>query len=87
MDITIGDYKITSDATQFTVYHLTQKTDKSKTPGAETENFVGYYSTIESAFKALPSRMLMQSNCSTLREVFDLLEKYRALIDDAFKGA
>ena len=86
MEITVGDYKIVSDARQFTVYHMTEKTDKAKNRGAEAENLVGYYSTIESAFKALPSRMLMRSDCRTLKEVVDLLEKYRRLIELALKG-
>jgi len=87
MDITVGDYRIVSDSRQFIVYHVTTKGEESKTPGEPVENFVGYYSTIESAFRALPSRMLQRSNCTTLTEVISELKRYSALIDEALKGA
>jgi hypothetical protein len=87
MDLRIGDYHLISDTTQFILYHVTKLGEKSKTPGLPTENFVGYYPSIESAFKALPSKMLMRSNATTLLEVVDELAKYRTLITAALKGA
>jgi hypothetical protein len=87
MDIVVGDYVLRSDPNQFVVYHITKSGAKAKTPGEQVENFVGNYSSLESAFKCLPSRMLMRSNASSLAEVVDLLERYRLLIETAMKGA
>jgi len=86
MELKIGDYKIISEPKQFIVYHVTTLSEKSKTPGVATDNFVGYYSTLTSALQCLPSRMLMRSDATSLREVADLLERYRLLIEGALKG-
>ena len=87
MDLMLGDYHLVSDSNQFTLYHITKSGEKAKNPGMTVENFVGHYPTIESAFKALPSRMLQRSSATTLREVADLLERYRLLIEMELKGA
>ena len=87
INIMIGDYKIISEANQFILYHVTKLGAKSKKPGADVDNFVGYYSSIKSCLLALPSRMLMRSSATSLREVMDLLERYHLLITDALKGA
>ena len=87
MEIAIGDYVLRSDPNQFVVYHITKSGAKAKTPGEQVENFVGNYSSLESALKCLPSRMLMRCNANSLAEVAELLERYRLLIETALKGA
>ena len=54
INIMIGDYKIISEANQFILYHVTKLGVKSKKPGADVDNFVGYYSSIKSCLLALP---------------------------------
>jgi len=86
MEIMVGDYKIVSDTNQFVVYHVTKSGEKAKVPGSQVDNFVGNYSDFKTALKALPNRMLMRSNVSSLREAIDMIDRYRVLIDEATKG-
>jgi len=90
MNIKIGNYRIESDKTQF-ILHFERK--KGSFPGVEvkegetTEEVVGYYSSIESLLLQFPSRMLMRSSATSLREVIDELERYRKLVQESIKGA
>ena len=91
MELKIGDYRIESDKRQFILY---EDRKKGTFPGLKppeddkiTEEVIGCYTTLTALFKAFPSRMLMRSDATSLREVADLLERYRLLIDDALKRA
>jgi len=91
MELKIGEFRILSDNRQFILY---KNRKKGIYPGLKppaddetTEELVGYYSTLKGLFKAFPSRMLQRSDVCSLREVVDLLERYRLLIDDALKNA
>jgi len=50
------------------------------------DDFVGNYTTLESLLKAFPSRMLMRSTATSLREVVDELERYRLLIQESIEA-
>ena len=87
----MGKFRIKSDRNQFILY---AERKKGTFPGKDApgknetvEEWIGYYSTLTSLFKALPSRMLMLSDATTLRQAVDELERYRELIDAALKGA
>ena len=91
MELNIGEYRILSDNRQFILYRNRKKGvyPGLKPPGEDetTEDIVGYYSDLTSLFRAFPSRMIQRSSTTSLREVMDLLERYRLVIDDALKGA
>ena len=87
MELQIGEYRLISDTTQFKLYHMSKAGEKAKIPGEDVENLVGYYSTIESALKALPTRMLIRSDAQSLAEVMLELKRYRGLIMDYLHGA
>ena len=90
MELKIGEFRILSDNRQFILY---KNRKKGTYPGLKppeddetTEDLVGYYSNLTALFKAFPSRMLQRSDACSLREVIDLIERYRLLIEDALKG-
>ena len=51
--------------------------------GNEREDVIGYYSTLESALKCIPDRIIMASGATTFKEVFRALKKFRQVIQKA----
>jgi hypothetical protein len=86
MHITVGKYDIDSDAAQFILSQKRITGEKANTPGEETKTIIGYYSTLESLFKALPTRMLMRSDAVGFVRVLDEIKEYRLMIEKAIKG-
>lgn len=70
MELKIEKFRIESDKSQFILYTERKKgtfTGQEKPQDDEmVEEVVGYYSTLESCLKCLPSRMLMRSNATSL---------------------
>ena len=86
MNIKIGKLRIVSDSTQFQIVEEKIFGPDSKTPGEKYDWIIGYYSTLSSCLKAIPTRALMKSDCTTLREVIETINGYETLIHAAMKG-
>jgi hypothetical protein len=86
MEIKIGQFKIVSDSTQFTIYEEKTTGEKAKNSGEIVDKVVGYYSTFESCLKAIPTKALLRSDATELWQAIQVVESYRDMISDALKG-
>lgn len=77
MEISLGDFRITSDPTCFTLSVLTQPKDKSKDSYHRT---IGYYTRLKDLFEAIPDRGLMDSDAKTVKEIIAWIARYTAIV-------
>lgn len=88
MEISLGDFRITSDPTCFTLSVLTQPKDRTKD---RYYKVVGYFTSLQDLFDALPDRGLMESDAKSVKEIIAWLARYTALVAgidmDALAGA
>ena len=87
MEIQIGKFKILSDVTQFIIYEQRTTGEKAKNAGEVVDKVVGYFPTIESCLKVIPTKALLRSDATTLKEAIDELKMYRNLILKLAEGA
>ena len=90
MKAMLGDkYYIESDRNQFVLYQIRPKGSfpgvYEAQEGETTDEVVGYYSTFKACLKAIPDRILMRSNASSIKDALFELERYRLLIESAIK--
>lgn len=80
MEIKIGDFQITADGTQFTLFKKKKKSDKANNPGEEFYDFCGYYSDFASCLREIPRHALLGSDANTFDEVLYILRDYKRMI-------
>jgi len=87
MELKTGKYKIESDASQFILYKIGTRSEKSKHPGKERKIIIGHYPTLKCCLECFPDRALMISNAEGIEQVLDELKSYKVAIVAALKGA
>jgi len=75
-------YEITSDSHCFMLNRLSEAGKDAKEPGKKVSTTIGYYSSIDGLFRALPDRVLMKSEATNLQEA---IKEVREIGDRAKK--
>lgn len=82
MDITIGRYRIVSDIYSIEVKERKVTGEKSKTPGEEKWDSLGWYCSVPQALTALAHKHLNKSEASTVKEMKAICDEFLKAVDD-----
>ena len=89
MNIRLGDYKITSTSTDYTLYRLGMTDPEHRLSAGKAKEkvaIVGYYTTLQHALEAIPADAVKMSDAKDIKEVIAITETYVDLLKQSIKG-